>query len=131
MTARYHPTDASSTGEGSPPNANDGSTSTAWFAASTDSSPWWQVFLEVTNRVTVVRLTFPSEGNYRYTIDVSTDGDTWTTAVDESGTESTEQIRCAAGDFGVVTFLRVRFVRWPEGQPAGLMEVAVGGTPGG
>jgi hypothetical protein len=130
MTARYHPTDASSSGEGSPPNANDGSTSTVWLAASTDTTPWWQVFLEVTNRVSVIELTFPTAGNYRYTIDVSTDSASWTTVVDESNTTSTDQTRCATGDFGAVTFIRVNFVSWPSGQQPGLAEVAVGGTPG-
>jgi beta-galactosidase len=105
-------------------NANDGSTTTSWQAATTDTSPWWSVNLELSYTITSVVLTFPTSANYRYTIDVSVDGTTWTTVVDESQTTSTAQTRTATGSFGSsIQFVRISFV----GQPAALAEVVVSG----
>jgi beta-galactosidase len=106
-------------------NANDGDATTSWQAAATDTSPWWSVNLELSYTITSVALTFPTSANYRYTIDVSTDGTTWTTVVDESQTTSTKQTQTATGSFGSnIQFVRVSFV----GQPAALAEVVVSGT---
>lgn len=132
--AMWHPTYASSSAGSSSdsPQANDGSTSTAWLAASTDSKPWWKVFLEISYAVQAIELTFPAAGNYRYTIEVSTDGSAWKTVVDQSSSTSTDQARCATGDFGThITYIRVNLLGWPSGQPPGLAEVSVGGIAGG
>ena len=73
-----------------------------------------------------MQLTFPTAGNYRYTIDVSPDGTQWTTKVDQSQNTSTAQTRTATTSFGAgIGFVRVSFT----GQPAGLAEVAVSGAP--
>jgi hypothetical protein len=82
--------------------------------------------LESTYTVSSVQLTFPTAANYRYTIDVSPDGTQWTTKVDQSQNTSTAQTRTATTSFGTgIGFVRVSFT----GQPAGLAEVAVTGTP--
>ena len=119
------PTNASSNA-GTASNGNDGDTTTSWQAASTDASPWWQVFLESSYTVSSVQLTFPTADNYRYTIDVSPDGTQWTTKVDQSQNTSTSQTRTATTTFGSgISYVRVSFT----GQPAGLAEIAVTGTP--
>jgi beta-galactosidase len=127
--ALNHPTSASTTGSGTSASANDGSTTTSWTAASTDTSAWWQVFLEVGRSVSTIEVTFPSADNYRYTIAVSSDGKTWTTTVDQSQTTSTSQTQRATGSFGSnIQYVQVNFVGLPAGKPAGLAELVVGGT---
>ncbi|HVY36947.1 MAG TPA: glycoside hydrolase family 2 TIM barrel-domain containing protein [Polyangia bacterium] len=126
--ALNHPTSASSTGTGTTALANDGDTATSWTAAAGDANPWWQLLLEVSRTVNTLEVTFPAPGNYRYTISVSPDGKTWTTAVDQSQTTSTAQTQRATGSFGSnVLYVRVNFVGVPPGQQAGLAEVVVGG----
>jgi len=123
--ALNRPTNASSNA-GTASLGNDGDSTTSWQAASTDANPWWSVSLESSYTVSSVQLTFPTAGNYRYTIDVSPDGTQWTTKVDQSQTTSTEQTRTATASFGSgVGSVRVSFT----GQPAGLAEIAVTGTP--
>jgi beta-galactosidase len=123
--ALNRPTDASSSA-GTAGNGNDGDATTSWQAATTDAAPWWSVSLESTYTVSSVQLTFPTAANYRYTIDVSPDGTQWTTKVDQSQNTSTSQTRTATTNFGTgIGFVRVSFT----GQPAGLAEVAVSGTP--
>jgi hypothetical protein len=127
--ALNHPTSASTTGNGTSGLANDGSTSTSWTAATGDTSAWWQVFLESSHTVNMLQVTFPAAGNYRYTIAVSPDGKSWTTAVDQSQTTSTAQTQQATGSFGSnIQYVRVSLVGLPTGQPAALAEVVVGGT---
>jgi hypothetical protein len=120
--ALNRPTNASSNAA-SAGNANDGDIGTSWQAASTDTNPWWSVNLELVYTVTSVELEFPTGANYRYTIDVSPDGTTWTPVVDNSQTTSTATTQTATGQFANVGFVRVSFV----GQPAALAEVVVGG----
>jgi len=123
--ALNRPTSASSNA-GTAGNGNDGDATTSWQAATTDATPWWSVSLESTYTVSSVQLTFPTAANYRYTIDVSADGTQWTTKVDESQNTSTAQTRTATTNFGTgIGFVRVSFT----GQPAGLAEIAVSGTP--
>ena len=123
--ALNRPTSASSNA-GTAGSGNDGDTTTSWQAATTDTNPWWSVSLESTYTVSSVQLTFPTAANYRYTIDVSPDGTQWTTKVDQSQNTSTAQTRTATANFGTgIGFVRVSFT----GQPAGLAEVAVSGSP--
>ncbi len=125
--ALNHPTSASSTGSGTSALANDGDGSTVWTASSTDTSAWWQVSLEANRTVTLIEVTFPAAANYRYTIAVSTDGQKWTTASDQSATTSTAQTQRATGTWSGVQYVRVNFSGTPSGQPAGLAEVVVSG----
>lgn len=127
--ALNHPTSASSTGTGTSALANDGSATSAWTAASTDTSAWWQLLLEVARTINTLEVTFPAPGNYRYTVAISSDGKSWTTAVDQSQSTSTAQTQRATGNFGTnIQYIRVKFVGLPAGKPAGLAEVVVGGT---
>jgi len=127
--ALNHPTSASSTGTGTSALANDGNTNTAWTAAADDSSPWWQLSLEVARSINTLEVTFPTAANYKYTIDVSSDGKTWTTVVDQSQTASTARTQRATGNFGRnIQYVRVNFVGAQGGPLAALSELVVGGT---
>ncbi|MBN1610487.1 MAG: hypothetical protein JW940_27910, partial [Polyangiaceae bacterium] len=60
------------------------------------------------------------------------DKENWEIVVDESESTSTEQTRCTTGSLGTdVRYLRVSLISWPEGESAGLGEIAVGGTATG
>ncbi|MGC3989735.1 MAG: glycoside hydrolase family 2 TIM barrel-domain containing protein [Chthoniobacteraceae bacterium] len=111
--------------------ANDGDTSTIWQATSTDSNPWWLVQLEETYQINRIQITFPTAGNWRYKIDVSTGDANFVTVVDQSQTTNTDQTRVATGNFGSgIGIVRIRFFGVPTGQTAGLAEVSVGGGSG-
>lgn len=127
--ASDRPTKASSTtANTSPANVNDGKTATIWQAAADDGAPWIRVDLENTYALNRVQLTFPKAGLYQYKIEVSADGGTWTTVVDQSQSENTDPVRTATGNFGSgIRFLRVSFNGAPAGQSAALAELAVGG----
>lgn len=125
LVSKYHPTDASSTTSDTySMNINDGSVDTVWKAASSDKA-WCWISLENSFDLDAFRLTFPTSGNYRYTIDVSSDGNQWRTVVDESKSTSTAQVRCATGKFPSIQTVRVSFVGGPS---AGLAELEVSGV---
>lgn len=122
--AAQRPTQASSE-KTSASLANDENTSTAWTPTDADIARWWRLDLEASYNVNRIELTFPTADNYKYIIEVSDDGETWRTAVDESDNTSTLQKRIAVGTFGnSVAFVRVRFTT----ALAGLAEVRVGGS---
>jgi beta-galactosidase len=127
--AADRPTRASSSAAtSSSANVNDGKTSTFWQAAGDDITPWIRVDLENTYSLNRVQLVFPEAGLYRYKIEVSANGTDWTTVVDQSQSENTDQMRTATGNFGSgIRFLRVSFSGAPQGKAAALTEVAVGG----
>ncbi|HEV2293092.1 MAG TPA: glycoside hydrolase family 2 TIM barrel-domain containing protein [Tepidisphaeraceae bacterium] len=110
--ALNRPCRAGSETEGHPARfANDGSADTAWAADPNATQPWWQVDLEGFYQVSGSRLTFPGEGNWRYTIDLSTDGATWSCAVDQSETTSIKQVRHDIYPPGAVArYVRLTFV---------------------
>ena len=127
--AADRPTLASSSAvNSSSANVNDGNIDTVWQAAAGDSAPWIRVDLENTYSLNRVQLTFPEEGNYRYTISVSANDTSWTTVVSQAQNENTARVRTATGNFGGgIRFLRVNFTGWPQGKAVALAEIAVGG----
>ncbi|HEU5395998.1 MAG TPA: discoidin domain-containing protein, partial [Verrucomicrobiae bacterium] len=128
--ALNRPTGASSTGGGLSSYGNDGSVNSIWQAAGTDSNAWWQVSLEANYAVNLVDLTFPTNANYAYTISVSSDGNTWTTVVDQSQNSNTDLERRAVGNFGSdISWVRINFTNLPPGLVPALAEVSVGGAP--
>ena len=123
-----NPTRASSEAPGhSGRLANDGNAATCWQAASGDTQAWWRVDLERLVTVTQARLTFPTEGNWRYKIEISDDGNSgWKPVADESGEVNADRIRVDNVATGVAgRFLRVTFTGLPAGQSAALAEVEV------
>jgi hypothetical protein len=106
------PCKASSEAERRPARfANDGSTETSWAAGDDTAGAGWQVDLEGFYQISGSRLTFPSQGNWRFTIEISQDGTNWMLAIDRRETLSTTAVR---NDIyppgGVARYVRVSFV---------------------
>jgi len=120
-----NPTLASSEAAGHSANlGNDGNTSTFWQPQDDDANPCWQVDLERAVTMTQAKITFPAESNYRYKIEVSSDGLAWTPVADETRTTSTDKIRTDVFAKEISGhLLRVTFA----GKPAAVAELEVSG----
>jgi hypothetical protein len=121
-----NPTRASSEAPGhSGRFANDGNAATFWQAADGDTNAWLRVDLERTVTISQTKLTFPTEGNWRYKIEISEDGETsWKTVSDQTqnaGSAAIQSQPAASGAHG--RFLRVTFVGTPGAKPAAVAEV--------
>ncbi|MER7757899.1 alpha-L-fucosidase [Kitasatospora sp. NPDC097643] len=87
-------------------NAVDGDTSTRWCAADGGTGHWLQTDLGSVRQVTGARIAWelPAKA-YRFRVDGSTDGSTWTTLADRTGNTTAAQVQ-------VLTFTaRTRYVR--------------------
>ena len=109
--------------------ANDGDPATYWAAAGVESNSWWQIDLERIVEIRRFALSFPVEGEWRYRIEVSEDGQRWSPAVDQTRSTETSKDRkhdTAAGTAG--RFVRVTYTGTPAGKPAALSEFSATGT---
>jgi hypothetical protein len=123
-----NPTRASSEAAGhSGRYANDGRWNTFWQAEANDTNAWFCVDLERIVTVSSVKLAFPSEGNWRYRVEMSNDGATgWTAVYEQPETASNAKSQTLPATHGTRgRFLRVSFLATPDGKPAALSEVAV------
>ena len=120
-----NPTFASSEAAGySASLGNDANASTFWQPQDNDANPWWQVDLERAVTMTQARITFPAPGNYRYKIEVSSDGLAWTPVADETQNPSMDKIRTDVFAKEISGhLLRVTF----NGKPAAVAELEVSG----
>jgi beta-galactosidase len=105
-----NPTRASSEAPGhSGRLANDGQAATFWQAADGAANAWLRVDLERILMITQTKLTFPTEGNWRYKVELSDDGENgWKLVVDQTQTTRTGKERA---DAVPNSSLRGRFVR--------------------
>jgi arabinogalactan endo-1,4-beta-galactosidase len=127
--AANRPTEASSEAPGHNGSlALDGDTTTFWSANDTQPGAWWQVDLEQPHTLSSVQITFPKAGNWRYRIEGSLDGNTWTSLVDNSGASSSKKARTdeIPGDVHF-QFVRITFTGMPANQPAAIADVKVNG----
>jgi hypothetical protein len=111
--------------------ANDGNTATFWQADAGDRNPWLIIDLERIVTVSQTKLTFPSQGNWRYKTEISADGETnWKLLADQTQTASSsaERTDTALGNPVSGRFVRVTVVGSPTGQTAALAEVQFSGT---
>lgn len=77
------------------------------------------------------KLTFPDEGNWRYRIEISDDGETnWKTVTDQTRTTDTakERTDTVRNNAPRGRFVRVTFVGTPDAQAAALAEMELTGT---
>jgi len=72
---------------------NDGSATTRWSASDNRANHWWKVDLGAAYALTGTKVQFQYARNYKYKIEVSTDGVTWTVVVNQATTTSTAQSR--------------------------------------
>lgn len=112
--------------------ANDGDRNTYWQSSEEQSEAWWQVDLERIVSVSRIRLRFPRDGERRYRIEVSENGDQWTKVLDRTqkpvlGIDRPEEI--APGPFA--RWVRVTFTGLGPGNPAALAEMGVSGCLAG
>jgi hypothetical protein len=127
--AGNRPTGASSEAPGhNGSRALDGDLATYWAATDNQSGAWWQLDLEQPHTITSVQTTFPTSGNYRYRLEGSLDGKTWTLLVDRSQTKLTDKVRTdpipANQHWQMV---RLTFTGLPAGQPAAIADVKMEG----
>ncbi|MFD0619082.1 endo-alpha-N-acetylgalactosaminidase family protein [Paenibacillus sp. GCM10027629] len=72
---------------------NDGLTSTRWCVSNPSTEQWWKVDLSTQYDVTGSKITWETASStMKYKIEVSTDGENWTTAVDKWSTPVTQSI---------------------------------------
>jgi hypothetical protein len=132
VTFRENPTRVSSEASGhSGRFANDANAATFWQADAGDAAPWLRVDLERIVSVSKAKLKFPAEGNWRYKIEASDDGENgWKMVVDETLTASvaSERTDVVPGSSIRARFLRVSITAAPVGQLAALAELEVTGT---
>ena len=110
--------------------ANDGSHATFWQAAAGDTHAWLQIDLERFVTVSKTKLTFPTEGNWRYQIEISDDGETnWKPVADQRQTTDTakERTDTVRDNAPRGRFVRVTFAGTPEAQAAALAEMELTG----
>ena len=110
--------------------ANDGSGATFWQANPGDKNPWLAVDLERIAAISGVKVTFPSDGNWQYRVEISDDGKSgWKLVSDQSATANTaktQTLTAASGARG--RFLRVSFMGTPNATPAALAELEATGN---
>jgi len=111
--------------------ANDGNPATFWQATAGETNSWLRVDLERIVTVQKTKLIFPTDGNWRYKVDLSDDGESgWKILTDQTQTASTGKERTDASQASSARgrFLRVTFGTTPDGNPAGLAELEVQGN---
>jgi beta-galactosidase len=113
--------------------ANDGNVATFWRAADGDTNAWLCIDLERIATVRSVKLTFPSDGDWHYRVEISEDGNSnWKAISDQTqtaGVGKTQTLSAAAGARG--RFLRVTFVGTPDAKSAALTEMEALGSLSG
>ena len=113
--------------DGSAAKGNDSQTTTAWTAGGDSYPQWWTVDLGATTTIYGVRTAWNGcRQSFRYRIETSVDGVSFTTAVDRSRNMSrgatTDRMSTSA------RFVRVQVVGVsPAGAPASVAEVTVNG----
>lgn len=89
------PTRVSSSAEGhSPRLANDGELKTFWQSGEkANEKAWWQVDMENIYSLSEIKITFKEEHVVKYEIQVSEDGNKWTTVCDQTANTSSSKNR--------------------------------------
>ena len=110
--------------------ANDGNPATFWQAAAGDTNAWLRVDLERIVTVQKTKLTFPAEGDWRYKIEISDDGENgWKIISDQTQNADSAKTQVQPAVNGVHgRFLRVTITGTPANQPPALAEVEVTGN---
>jgi hypothetical protein len=110
--------------------ANDGNPATFWQAAPGDTNAWLRVDLERIVMVKQAKLTFPTEGNWRYKVEISDGGENgWKAVFAQTQNADNEKIQTRTAMTGACgRFLRVTITDSPTGKSPALAEVEVRGS---
>ncbi|MCJ8010311.1 endo-alpha-N-acetylgalactosaminidase family protein [Paenibacillus sp. KQZ6P-2] len=88
--------------------ANDGLTSTRWCVSNPSTEQWWKVDLGTQYDVTSSKITWETASStMKYKIEVSTDGENWTTTVDKWNTPVTQSMTEDTWSAKNVKFIKV------------------------
>ena len=127
-----NPTTASSEAPGhSGRLANDGTSATFWQAQAGETNAWLAIDLERIVTASKTKLTFPTDGNWHYRIEISDDGESdWKLITDQTQAASTTRERSdvVQGNPPRGRFLRVTITGTPDGQAPAIAEVQLMGT---
>ena len=108
-----------------PAHAVDGSATTSWDA----DGLYWRVDLQAKYDVSGIEVTWAQDNvAYQYTVEVSSDKATWTTAVDRSRNASRSQVQADSLTAAGVMFVRLRMIGVQAGRQAAFQELKVFGT---
>jgi hypothetical protein len=110
--------------------ANDGNSATFWQAVDGDTNAWLCIDLERIATVNSVKLSFPLDGNWRYRVEISDDGNSnWKMISDQTQTASSAKIQTLSAATSVRgRFLRATITGTPANQSPALAELEVTGT---
>ena len=108
---------------------NDGNPATFWQAAAGDTNAWFEVDLERIVTVSDEKLSFPVEGNWRYRVEISDDGNNdWRLISDQTQTTSHAEIQPPSAVNGARgRFVRVSITGTPANASPALAELEVSG----
>lgn len=106
---------------------NDGDLSSMWIAADGNTGNWWMVDLGAVREVTGTQITFETAGSlWKYRIEGSADGETWTVLADRTDNEDTAQVQ--AQEFAATArYVRVTITALPYDCWAAFRELEVFG----
>lgn len=108
--------------------ANDRDLSSYWQAGNTGPGAWWQVDLESLTGVSLVKISFPDEANYRYRAEISENGETWKVIIDQ--TMNTKAIKMQELPVSLIDkgrFMRIIFTGQSNKKPAAISELEIYG----
>ena len=109
-----------------PLHAVDGNINTAWSPAADDATPWYAVDLGRACSFDTIELLWGSdEPGYRYRIETSTDGATWSPLLDETNNRFEGGRHLLAATADGVRHLRIAMTAAPAGRGFSLRELRV------
>lgn len=111
-----------------PDKGNDGNGSTMWIAANGDPGNWWMVDLGEAYQITGGSISFEAEALWKYQIQASMDGESWTTVADRSQNSLTSPVQEFAGDV-TARYVKVTVTECPDGCWTAFRELELYGAP--
>lgn len=109
-----------------PWKANDGWSDTAWSADNGNTGHYLQVDLGRVYDLSGMQVNFKEAGvNYKYKVDLSLNATTWTTAVNNTSSTSTEQVQYATFTESKARYARITITGMTSGYWAGIREFKV------
>ena len=108
--------------------AIDGNLSSQWLASATTRPQWWQVNLNASKTIWSITIKWTTAAAWKYRIDGSTNGTTWTTTpiVDQRNRTNTSQ---TTTDYPTASdpwkYLKVTVTGGPSGVKAGLYDFTI------
>lgn len=112
-----------------PENAFDGDLSTRWCANGSTAPQWLAVDLGEPQKVTGCRIVWEFDRDaYRYVVEGSADGQTWTMLSDQSQSKESGQVREHKFEADNIRHVRLNVLGLPGGAWASCFEFAVHGT---